>query len=131
MHIMRYDYDSAYFHSPERRDLLQNLVDSHHLRLTHRNLTALMMAVIVGDSQAVQLLVSIESGLRDLDGLAAINYAIKFNNQDAYRILVPLETISDDSGNTPLHELAYHNKYKSLGLFHRFWEGSTANPCLR
>lgn len=120
MHIMRYDYDSAYFHSAERRDLLQNLVDSHHLRLTHRNLTALMMAVIVGDSQAVQLLVSIESGLRDLDGLAAINYAIKFNNQDAYRILAPLETISDDSGNTPLHELAYHNKYKSLGLFHRF-----------
>ncbi|EFO63569.1 Protein 21.1 [Giardia lamblia P15] len=119
-HIMRYDYGSDYFHSNERHNLLQSLVDSHHLRLTHRNLTALMIAVMVGDLQAVQLLVSIESGLRDLDGLAAINYAIRFNNQDAYRILAPLETISDDSGNTPLHELAYHDRYKSLGLFHRF-----------
>lgn len=120
MHIMRYDYSSEYFHSDERFSLLQSLVDNHQLRLTHRNLTALMIAVIVGDSQAVQLLVSIESGLRDLDGLAAINYAIKFNNQEAYRMLASLETISDDSGNTPLHELAYHNRYKSLELFHRF-----------
>lgn len=120
LHIMKYDYTCNYFHSDERLSLLKSLVNSHQLRLTHRNLTALMIAVIVGDSQAVKLLVPIESGFRDLDGLAAINYAIKFNNQDAYKLLAPLETISDDSGNTPLHELAYHNRYQRLELFHRF-----------
>lgn len=120
LNLMKYDSNSSYSHNGERLDHLKSLVDSHQLRLTHRNLTALMIAVIVGDLQAVKLLLPIESGFRDLDGFAAINYAIKFNNQDAYTLLAPLETISDDSGNTPLHELAYHNRYQQMGLFHRF-----------